>query len=154
VKGARIRMKKLVLITILLVFGLACPALAESVGVGLKVKVGPQPAVAAFSELYIAPNFSLALSLGVQTPSITIDAIGKFYLPENTATLAFYSGAGGRLGILKGSVQPFISLLIGMKLNLGLNLNLLGELVVFSSLPDPRRYTLEPYLGVEARFKF
>lgn len=145
-------MKKLVLITILLIFGFACSALAESVGVGLKVS--PQPAVAAFSELYIAPNFSLAVSWGVQTVSITIDAMGKFYLPENTATLAFYGGAGGRLGILKGFVQPFLGLLIGMKLSLGLNLNLLGELAVFSSLPDLRRYTLEPYLGVEARFKF
>jgi hypothetical protein len=145
-------MRKLVIIIVLLVFSLASPLLADSLGFGLKIS--PKPAVAAFSEWYLSPNLSLALSLGVQTPGITIDALGKFYLPDNMATLTLYSGLGGRLAVSSGSLQTFIGLLVGMKLNLGLNLNLLGELALFSPLADLRRFVLEPYLGVEVRFKF
>jgi hypothetical protein len=144
-------MRKLVIIIVLLVFGLASPLLADSLGFGLKVS--PKPAVAAFSEWYLSPNLSLALSLGIQTPGITIDVLGKFYLPDNMAAIALYGGLGGRLGV-SNSLQTFIGLLVGMKLNLGLNLNLLGELALFSPLADLRRFVLEPYLGVEVRFKF
>lgn len=144
-------MKRSVVIAALLVFGLASPVLAQSVGLGAKLSSELAPAI--FSEWYLSPNFSLGLSLGVQSAAVTIEAIGKFYSPDYLSALAFYGGGGSRLVAAEGSFEPFVLLLLGMKLSPGFSLSLLGELEMVSPLHDLRRFELEMWLGLEARFR-
>lgn len=145
-------MNRSVIIALLLVLGLASPVLAQSVGLGIKVSSGGVPGM--FSEWYLSPNFSLGLSLGVQSAAVTVEAVGKFYSPGYMNSLAFYGGGGGRLEVVGSSWQPFALLLLGVKVRSGLNLSLLGELELVSPLHDLRRFDLEMWLGLEARFRF
>lgn len=145
-------MKRAAMIAALLVFGLASPVMAQSIGLGAKLSSELAPAV--FSEWYLSPNFSLGLTLGVQSAAVTVEAVGKFYSPGYMSALAFYGGGGGHLVAAGGSLQPYALLLLGIKLSPGLNLGLLGELELVSPLYDLRRFELEVWLGLEARFRF
>jgi hypothetical protein len=145
-------MKRLGIITALLVFGLVSPVLAQSIGIG--VKFNSELATGVFSEWYLSPSFSLGLSLGVQSAAVTVEAAGRFYSPGYMSALAFYGGGGGRLEVAGGSLQPFALLLLGIKLRSGFNLSLLGELKLVSALYDLRRFDSEVWLGLEVRFRF
>jgi len=144
-------MRRSAIIALLLLFGLAVPALAQSVGVG--GRVSSELAISAHSEWYLSPYFSFGLALGVQSASVAIEGVGRFYSPGYVHPLAFYGGGGARLEVTGSSWRPFGLLLLGAKIGLGFNLNLLGELELVSPLHDLRRFDLEVWFGLEARFR-
>lgn len=147
--------RKSVIIAVLLMLVIAAPVVAQSIAVG--GKGNPELDVGGFAELYISPYFSLGLSLvtQVQTPSVGIDSVqatAKFYSPNYMSTFAFYGGGGARLKFAGNSRQTFALLLLGMKINPGVGLNLLGELNLVSPLEDLQRFYLETWIGAEVRF--
>lgn len=94
-------MRRSTIVALLLIFGLAALALAQSIGIG--GRVSSELATSVQSEWYLSPHFSLGLALGVQSASVTIEWIGRFYSPSYMSTMAFYGGGGGRFAVMSPS---------------------------------------------------